>query len=33
MSILENIDKKNRISWFDGNATDDKALGSIKSKY
>lgn len=30
-SILENIDKKNRINWFDGNATDDKALGNINS--
>jgi len=30
-SILENIDKKNRISWFDGNETDDKAFGSINS--
>jgi hypothetical protein len=31
MSILENIDKKNRISWFDGNAVDDKALKNINS--
>ena len=28
-SILENIDKKNRIDWFDGNATNNNALGSL----
>ena len=27
--ILENIDKGNRIDWFDGNATNHNALGNL----